>query len=53
MNTEEDYKKLVIHSEQAIGALSRVQALGDMQRFSELLDFYAQTFKQQLESVSK
>lgn len=53
--TEQDcsQKQLIIHSEQAVTALTRVQALGDMERFSQLLDFYAETFKAQLESVNK
>lgn len=51
--TEEYQRQLLIHSEQAVTALTRVQALGDMQRFSQLLEFYAETFKEQLESVNK
>lgn len=46
-------KKLVIQSEQALSDLSRAQALGEMRRFGYLLDIYAKSFKELLESFSK
>lgn len=46
-------KKLRLHAEIAVGSLSRVQTLGDMTKFIELLNIFAGDFNKMVDEETK
>lgn len=49
----ETRKKLEIQADQVLGALTRLQHIGDMERFTLTLETYADFFRKELDSLKK